>query len=50
LALESLVLKADGWVAGLVDAFLAEYVAIYELVKAGKNKGLSKFTVGLCHY
>ncbi|WP_088323144.1 dihydrodipicolinate synthase family protein [Polaribacter tangerinus] len=36
LALESLVLGADGWVAGLVDAFPAETVAIYELVKAGK--------------
>ena len=36
LALESLVLGADGWVAGLVDAFPAETVAIYKLVKAGK--------------
>ncbi|MET2985970.1 dihydrodipicolinate synthase family protein [Aureibaculum conchae] len=36
LALESLVLGADGWVAGLVDAFPAETVAIYELVKAGR--------------
>ena len=36
LALESLVLGADGWVAGLVDAFPAETVAIYTLVKAGK--------------
>jgi 4-hydroxy-tetrahydrodipicolinate synthase len=38
LALESLVLGADGWVAGLVDAFPAETVAIYELVKAGNIK------------
>ncbi|MFT6869183.1 MAG: dihydrodipicolinate synthase/N-acetylneuraminate lyase [Polaribacter sp.] len=38
LALESLVLGADGWVAGLVDAFPAETVAIYTLVKAGKVK------------
>ncbi|RDV10675.1 dihydrodipicolinate synthase family protein [Pontibacter diazotrophicus] len=36
LALESLVLGADGWVAGLVCAFPAETVAIYELVKAGR--------------
>ena len=36
LALESLVLGADGWVAGLVDAFPKETVAIYELVKAGR--------------
>ena len=27
---------ADGWVAGLVDAFPAETVAIYRLVKAGR--------------
>ena len=36
LALESLVAGADGWVAGLVAAYPAETVAIYELVKAGK--------------
>ncbi len=36
LALESLVLGADGWVAGLVDAFPKETVAIFRLVKAGK--------------
>ena len=36
LALESLVSGADGWVAGLVDAFPAETVAIYRLVKAGR--------------
>jgi dihydrodipicolinate synthase/N-acetylneuraminate lyase len=36
LALESLVLGADGWVAGLADAFPAETVAIYELVKANR--------------
>ena len=35
LALESLVMGADGWVAGLVDAFPAETVAIYNLVKSG---------------
>ena len=36
LALEELVLGADGWVAGLVCAFPAETVTIYRLVKAGK--------------
>jgi 4-hydroxy-tetrahydrodipicolinate synthase len=36
LGLESLVSGADGWVAGLVCAYPAETVAIYELVKAGK--------------
>ena len=38
LALESLVMGADGWIAGLVDAFPAETVAIYNLVKAGDIK------------
>jgi 4-hydroxy-tetrahydrodipicolinate synthase len=36
LALESLLMGADGWVAGLVCAFPAETVAIYELASAGK--------------
>ena len=36
LAMESLVMGADGWVAGLVCAFPKETVAIYKLVKAGK--------------
>lgn len=36
LALEELVLGAHGWVAGLVDAFPRETVAIYRLVKAGQ--------------
>lgn len=36
LAYESLAAGADGWVAGLVDAFPAETVAIYNLVKAGQ--------------
>ncbi|MRH99276.1 dihydrodipicolinate synthase family protein [Kriegella sp. EG-1] len=35
LALESLLIGADGWVAGLVCAFPKETVAIYELAKAG---------------
>jgi len=34
-AFEELALGADGWVGGLVDAFPAETVAIYRLVKAG---------------
>lgn len=38
LAFESLVAGADGWVAGLVDAYPAETVAIYELVKAERIK------------
>ncbi|WP_298421833.1 dihydrodipicolinate synthase family protein [uncultured Kordia sp.] len=38
LALESILMGADGWVAGLVCAFPAETVAIYALVKAGKTK------------
>jgi dihydrodipicolinate synthase/N-acetylneuraminate lyase len=36
LAMESLVMGADGWVAGLVDAFPRETVAIYALIKAGR--------------
>ncbi|MEL7221919.1 MAG: dihydrodipicolinate synthase family protein [Bacteroidota bacterium] len=36
LAMEELLMGADGWVAGLVDAFPAETVAIYRLVKAGR--------------
>ena len=36
LAMEELVLGADGLVAGLVCAFPAETVAIYKLIKAGK--------------
>ncbi len=36
LAFESLALGAHGWVAGLVDAFPAETVAIYRLVKANR--------------
>ncbi|MEZ4840902.1 MAG: dihydrodipicolinate synthase family protein [Flavobacteriaceae bacterium] len=38
LALESLLMGADGWIAGLVCAFPAETVAIYELQRAGKIK------------
>ena len=38
LALESLLMGADGWIAGLVCAFPVETVAIYELQKAGRIK------------
>lgn len=38
VALESLLMGADGWIAGLVCAFPAETVAIYELHKAGRIK------------
>ncbi|MFC5413105.1 dihydrodipicolinate synthase family protein [Larkinella bovis] len=36
LAFEALLSGADGWVAGLVDAFPQETVAIFELAKAGR--------------
>ena len=36
LAMESLMLGAVGWVAGLVCAFPKETVAIYELMRAGR--------------
>jgi hypothetical protein len=36
LALESLMLGAVGWVAGLVCAFPRETVAIYDLMRAGR--------------
>ena len=36
LAMEELVLGANGWVAGLVCAFPAETVAVYKLTKVGK--------------
>ena len=42
LAMEELCLGADGWVAGLVCAFPAETVAIYELVKAGRIEEATK--------
>lgn len=35
LAMEELVMGADGWVGGLVTAFPRETVAVYRLVKAG---------------
>ncbi len=36
LVMESLLMGADGWVAGLVCAFPREIVAIYCLIKAGR--------------
>lgn len=36
LAMEELCMGAHGWVAGLVDAFPAETVAIFKLTKAGR--------------
>jgi 4-hydroxy-tetrahydrodipicolinate synthase len=36
IAMEELLLGADGWVAGLVNAFPNETVAVYELVRSGK--------------
>lgn len=38
LALESLAVGADGWVAGLVDAFPAETVAIWRLWREGRHE------------
>ena len=42
LALEELLLGADGWVAGLVCAVPAETVAIYRLAKAGNIEESTK--------
>lgn len=36
IAAEALIMGAHGWVAGLVNAFPAETVAIYKLIKAGR--------------
>ncbi len=36
IATEALIMGAHGWVAGLVNAFPAETVTIYKLVKAGR--------------
>ncbi|HEY2720177.1 MAG TPA: dihydrodipicolinate synthase family protein [Chitinophagaceae bacterium] len=36
IAMEELLLGADGWVAGLVNAFPQETVTIYEWVRSGK--------------
>jgi 4-hydroxy-tetrahydrodipicolinate synthase len=42
LAMEELVMGADGWVAGLVCAFPKETVAIFNLVKAGEISEATK--------
>jgi len=42
IAMEELLLGADGWVAGLVNAFPKETVTIYELIKQGKIKEATK--------
>ncbi len=42
IAMEELLLGADGWVAGLVCAFPKETLMIYELVKAGKIEEAKK--------
>jgi 4-hydroxy-tetrahydrodipicolinate synthase len=36
IAMEALVMGAHGWVAGLVNAFPAETVAMFRLIKAGR--------------
>ncbi len=38
LALESIFMGADGWIAGLVDAFPRETVAIFNLAKQGRHQ------------
>lgn len=38
IAMESMILGASGWVAGLVCAFPRETVSIYELIKTGNIK------------
>jgi 4-hydroxy-tetrahydrodipicolinate synthase len=42
LAMEELLLGADGWVAGLVCAFPRETIAIYNLVTQGKIEEAKK--------
>lgn len=42
LAMEELVMGADGWVAGLVCAFPKETVTIFKLVKEGRNAEAAK--------
>lgn len=42
IALEELLLGADGWVAGLVCAFPRETVALYKLAKAGRIEEATK--------
>ena len=44
IALESLLMGADGWIAGLVCAFPRETVAIYKLQEKGKIKEVILFS------
>ena len=41
-SLEELLLGADGWVAGLVNAFPKETIAIYELVRKNRIEEATK--------
>ncbi len=50
ICLETLMLGADGLVAGLVDAFPHETMAMYNYVKAGNMIKRWPFTDGSCHY
>ncbi|SRR5579871_202280 len=42
IAMEELLMGADGWIAGLVNAFPNETVAIYTLTKAGRIEEAAK--------
>jgi 4-hydroxy-tetrahydrodipicolinate synthase len=42
IAMEELLLGADGWVAGLVNAFPEETVTIYNLVRSGRIEEATK--------
>ena len=42
IAMEELLLGADGWVAGLVNAFPNETAAVYELTRLGKIEEATK--------
>ncbi|WP_420580262.1 dihydrodipicolinate synthase family protein [Reichenbachiella sp.] len=51
LAMETMINGADGWVGGLVCAFPAETVAIYELFKAGRimeAAAINRWFIPLC--
>ena len=51
LAMETLINGADGWVGGLVCAFPAETVAIYELFKVGRimeAAAINRWFIPLC--
>ena len=51
IAIETMINGADGWVGGLVCAFPAETVAIYELMKAGRIQeavSINRWFLPLC--